>query len=147
MSEEGISIRNLRDILEGVAPFAAQEKDPVVLADLARQALKRHISYELAPRGRLLAWFLSPDVSEAIRESIVRTPSGNFLRLDPRLGEEIRELAANRIGSQGGIVVCDPDIRRYVWILLEPRVPRLRVISHAELNPGTVLEPLGTLGP
>ena len=38
--EEHVSIRPLREILEGLAPYAAQEKDPIVLADLARQALQ-----------------------------------------------------------------------------------------------------------
>jgi type III secretion protein V len=147
MAEEGVSIRNLRDILEGLAPYAAQEKDPVVLADLARQSLRRHVTYALASRGRLYAWFLSHEVTEAIRESIVRTPSGNYLRLDPRLGEEIREAAALRIGTEGGVLLADPDIRRYVWVLLEPRLPRLRVISHAELTSGTLVEPLGMIGP
>lgn len=147
LAEEGISIRNLRDILEGLAPYAAQERDPVILTDMARQALRRHITHQFAPRGRLLAWFLSPDVVDAIRESIMRTPTGNYLRLDPRLAEDIREAAFVRMGSQGGVVLTDPDIRRYVWVLLEPRLPRVRVLSHAELLAGTLVEPLGTIGP
>ena len=76
----------------------------MVLADLSRQALRRQLSYELAPRGRLLAWFLSPDLAEAVRESIVRTPSGSFLRLEPRLAEEVRELAAHRVGAEAAVL-------------------------------------------
>jgi type III secretion protein V len=147
VAEEGISIRNLRDILEGLAPYATTEKDPVVLADLARQAMKRHITHGFAPRGRLSAWVLAGEVSDAIRDAIVRTAAGNYLRLDPQLGDEIRESAAARIGPEPAVLLVDADIRRYVWLLLETRMPQVRVLSHAELVPGTVVDPLGTVAP
>ncbi len=145
--EERVSIRPLREILEGLAPYAATEKDPIVLAELARQALRRHLSYQLAPRRRAGVWFLSPDVSEVIRESITRTTAGSFLRLDPTLSREISENASHKLGNGPSIVLCDPDIRRFVWILFEGKVSNLQVISHAELDPGIVLDPLGTIGP
>lgn len=147
LAEERVSVRNLRDILEGLAPYAVQEKDPVVLADLARQSLRRHITHDLAPEGVLSAWFLSRDLTSAVRESITRTPSGSFLSMDPRLAQEIRAMVAARLGPEGGVVLSDPDIRRYVWVLLEPATPRVRVISHAELTPGTSIRALGELGP
>ena len=147
IAEEGISIRNLRDILEGLAPYATTEKDPVVLADLARQALRRHITHAFAPRGRLAAWTLAGEVSDAIREAIVRTPSGNYLRLDPQLGEDIRQRAIVRIGPEPAVLLADADIRRYVWLLLETKLPLLRVISHPELAPGTMVESMGMLLP
>lgn len=144
--EEQVSIRPLREILEGLAPFAAQEKDPIVLADLARQSLRRHLSYAVAPKRRAEVWFLSPDVSEAIRESITRTSAGAFLRLPPELAREIADNARHRL-DPASVIVCDPDIRRFVWVLLDGAVPDLKVLSHAELEAGVVLEPLGTIGP
>jgi type III secretion protein V len=144
--EEQVSIRPLREILEGLAPFAAQEKDPIVLADLARQALRRHLSYAVAPKRRAEVWFLSPDVAEAIRESITRTSAGAFLRLPPELAREIAESAKHQL-DPASVIVCDPDIRRFVWVLLDGAVPDLRVLSHGELEAGVVLEPLGTIGP
>jgi type III secretion protein V len=145
--EERISIRPLREILEGLAPYAATEKDPIVLAELARQALRRHISYRIAPRRRAGVWFLSPDVSEAIRESIARTAAGTYLRLDPTLAREITDNAAFKLGEGPSVVLCDPDIRRFVWVLFEGKIPALDVISHSELDPGVVLDPLGAIGP
>jgi type III secretion protein V len=144
--EERVSIRPLREILEGLAPYAAQEKDPIVLADIARQALRRHLSYEVAPKGRAEVWFLSPDVSEVIRESIVRTASGAFLRLAPELTREIRENAALKLGP-GAVVISDPDIRRFVWVLLDGTAPDVRVLANVELEVNVRLEPLGTIGP
>ena len=145
--EERVSVRNLREILEGLAPYAAQEKDPVVLAELARQALRREITHALAPGGRLHAWFLAPEVSEAVREAVVRTPTGSYLRLDPALAEEIRDAVSARVGVGPAVLVAEPDVRRFVWLLLEPRLPRLRVVSSGELAPGTVIQPLGAVGP
>jgi type III secretion protein V len=144
--EEGVTIRPLREILEGIAPFAAQERDPIALADLARQSLRRHLSHQIAPRGRAAVWFLSPDVTEVIRESITRVAAGAFLRLDPDLAREIRENAAHKL-ERGAVILCDPDIRRFVWVLLDGASPELRVLSHAELEPGVVLDARGTIGP
>ncbi|MDP3279248.1 MAG: type III secretion system export apparatus subunit SctV [Deltaproteobacteria bacterium] len=144
--EERVSVRPLREILEGLAPYANLEKDPVVLADLARVALRRQLSHELAPNGRVAVWFLSPDLSEAIRDSIARTATGAYLRLDPGLAREITVSAREQLPS-GSVLICDPDIRRFVWVLLESSVSNLRVIAHSELQAGVSLEPLGTLGP
>jgi type III secretion protein V len=144
--EERVSIRPLREILEGLASYAAQEKDPLVLADLARQSLRRHLSHLVAPRGTASVWFLSPDVAEVIRESIARTAAGSFLRLPPDLAREIRENARHRL-EPGAVLVCDPDIRRFVWVLLDGAVHDVHVYSHNEIENGVVLDPIGTIGP
>ncbi len=146
IAEERISIRDLRGILEGLASVGTGERDPVVLADLARQSLRRQITHAVAPDGRLRAWLISPDVTDAVRDSIARTPTGNYLRLDPQLSEEIRETVFRRLGARGGVLLTDADVRRYVWVLLEPRCPRIMVLSHAELMPGTLVESLGSVG-
>jgi type III secretion protein V len=144
--EEHVSIRPLREILEGLAPYAAGEKDPIVLTDLARLALRRHLSYEIAPKNRAAVWFLSPDLSEVIRESVSRTAGGAFLRLPPDLSRDIVENARLKL-EPGAVVLCDPDIRRFVWVLLNGAVPDLRVMAHSELEAGVVLDPLGAIGP
>lgn len=144
--EEGVSIRNLRDILEGLAPYCAQEKDPVALTELARQALRRQLSWQVAPGGTVQAWLLAPEVTEAIREAIVRTAAGSFLRLDPRLAEELRTVAMERIGDEDAVLLTEPDLRRFVWLLFEARLKRLRVLSHAELESTVAVEMAGQLG-
>jgi type III secretion protein V len=144
--EESVSIRPLREILEGLAPYAATEKDPIVLTDLARVALRRHLSYEVAPTGRVDVWFLSPEVDEVIRESIARTSGGAFLRLPPDLSREIVENARHKL-SPGAVIVCAPDIRRFVWVLLNGATTDLRVLAYSELESGVTLNSLGTIGP
>lgn len=144
--EESVSIRPLREILEGLAPYAAGEKDPIVLADLARLALRRHLSYEIAPKNRAFVWFLSDEVVEVIRESIARTSAGAFLRLPPDLSREIVESARRQL-APGAVVLSDPEIRRFVWVLLSGATPDLRVLSYTELESGVVLESLGRIGP
>jgi type III secretion protein V len=144
--EESVSIRPLREILEGLAPYAASEKDPIVLTDLARVALRRHISYEAAPKNRVDVWFLAPEVDEVIRESIARTSGGAFLRLPPDLSREIVENARHKL-SPGSVIVCAPDIRRFVWVLLNGATTDLRVLAYSELESGVVLNSLGAIGP
>ena len=53
--EEGISLRNLRDVLGTLAEWAPHERDPVVLAEHVRAALRRTITFQHARGGGVLA--------------------------------------------------------------------------------------------
>ena len=46
---EGVSIRNLRDILEALAEVGQRDKDVHALTEFARVALRRQISHSVAP--------------------------------------------------------------------------------------------------
>src|SRR5690606_21600522 len=48
LAEEGISIRNLRGILEILADRARGETDPIVLTERVREGLSRFITHQVA---------------------------------------------------------------------------------------------------
>ena len=55
---EGVSIRNLRDILEALAEAGQRDKDVHALSEFTRVALRRQISHTVAPDGKLHAVLL-----------------------------------------------------------------------------------------
>jgi type III secretion protein V len=155
LAEEGVSIRDLRAILEALATMAATEKDPLTLTELVRSQLRRFITFRLTRgAGSLGVYLLDPMIEDTIRRSITRTPSGAFLTLAPAASRDV--IAAVRraldghahpenaaVGAIPRVVLTQPDIRRFVRKLLDAEFPDLVVVSFAELLPEVALQPLG----
>lgn len=154
--EERVSIRDLRAILEALAVVAATEKDPLGLSEYVRSALRRAITYRLtAGQGRLPCVMLEPIVEDTVRRAITRTPAGAFLTLAPQASRDVERaidaaLAEWRDHETAGdqpVIMTQPDIRRFVRKLIEPRHPEVWVSSFAELLPEVRLETVTRVKP
>jgi type III secretion protein V len=145
--EEGISLRNLRDILGALAEWAPRERDPVALAEHVRAALRRPITHKFAGDGGILAaYLLDPMIEETVREAIQRTPQGNYLALEPQLSRDIVAAIGRALGPDGrGVLLTGADIRRYVRRLVETDHPDVAVLSFQELAPETQIRPVGRI--
>jgi type III secretion protein V len=149
--EEGISIRDLRAILEALAATAPTEKDPLNLAELVRSHLRRAITFRLTGgAARLDVTLLDPAIEDAVRRSITRTANGAFLTLAPAASRDViasikRALADNPPAEPGRprVILTQPDVRRFVRRLVEAELPEVVVVSYAELLPEVSLQPLG----
>ncbi|MEN9581600.1 MAG: hypothetical protein RJA70_4609, partial [Pseudomonadota bacterium] len=152
--EEGVSIRDLKGILESLAQVATADKDPLNLTEYVRSQLRRHLTYEVtggAPELRVM--LLTPDVEETIRGAISRTSVGSFLTLAPAAGRDIvratRRALEGAITEHGGaapVLLTQSDIRRFVRKLLENDLSELKVMSFSELLPEINLKQVGTVG-
>jgi type III secretion protein V len=145
--QEGISIRNLREIFESLVVWAPKEKDPVLLTEYVRIDLGKYITHKYAA-GRaspLSVIMLDQSVESAIRESIQQTVSGNFLALPPEqarsLTEKIRALLGNS-AEPLPLLLTSMDIRRYVKKFLEPTLPLLPVLSYQEIGGNALIRPI-----
>ncbi|MCA9530161.1 MAG: FHIPEP family type III secretion protein, partial [Myxococcales bacterium] len=145
--EEGVSVRPLREILEALATYAPNERDPVTLTELVRGSLRRHISHLHAPDGTLRAHMLDPAIEDVVREAIQHTATGSYLALAPDLAEEVLAHARRVATGTGGrfVLLAQPDVRRFVRRLLEVEVPGAVVLSYPELDPAVRVETLGRL--
>ena len=148
--EEGISIRDLRSILEALAIAAPNDKDPLQLAEFVRSNLRRATTWRLTRgSGALPVFMLDPAIEEAVRGAVQRTPSGSFLALSPASARDIiqavRRLVALHPSPDGEpmVLLTQPDIRRFVRKLTETELPSLEVVSFAELLPEIALRPVG----
>ena len=149
--EEGVSVRDLRAILEALSSVAVTEKDPLTLTELVRAQLRRPITWSLTRgAGHLGVYLLDPAIEDTLRRSITRTPNGAFLTLAPAASRDViasvkRALEENPLpeGATGRVVLTQPDIRRFVRKLCDAELPDLVVVSFAELLPEVSLRPLG----
>jgi type III secretion protein V len=146
--EEGISLRNLRDVLGALAEWAPHERDPVVLAEHVRAALRRTITFQHARGGGVLtAWMLDGLIEDTIRDSIHKTPTGSYLALEPQLSRDIIAAVGRALGpdTAGAVILTNAEIRRYVRRLVETAHPALPVLSYQELAPEAEIRPLGRI--
>jgi len=145
--DEGVSVRDLRAILEALAQAPGTERDAQQLAEFARGQLRRPITHALTGgSSELEVLLLDYSIEETLRAAIQRTAAGAFLTLAPAAGRDIVQAvrtARQQLGEQrADVLLTQPDLRRFVRKLLEVDFPALRVISPAELLPEVAIRPV-----
>jgi flagellar biosynthesis protein FlhA len=148
---EGVSVRDLRTILETLAEFGPSSKDPEALTEYVRQALYRTITERIkGAQGDVPLFTLDRALEEAVARSIIHTDGGTQLNLDPKVTQTILASLNEKIEeatSQGEkmVVLCSPVIRRHFKRLTEKFIPNMIVVSHNELSPEINIRSLGTV--
>ncbi|HEX4336219.1 MAG TPA: flagellar biosynthesis protein FlhA [Polyangiaceae bacterium] len=142
--EEGLGIRDLRAILEALVRAPSAERDAASLTEHVRRELRRALTWELtAGAGVIDVVMLDASIEDAIRGAIHKTASGTFLTLSPAattdisaaVQEALTKLDPRSDDAPAAILLTRPDLRRFVRRLLEPTLPRLRVVASTELLP------------
>jgi len=148
---EGVSIRDLRTILEAMAEMAPHQKDPNLLTEHVRSALARTITKKLVGfDGQLTLLTLDKGVEETIASGIIQTDQGPQLSLDPefvrQFVSELNDQAANMLQETNtAVVLCSPLIRMHVKQLIDRFIPNVTVLSHNELTPSVNIRSFGTV--
>lgn len=148
--KEGVSIRDLRTILETMADYAPGTQDAEVLTEYVRHALSRSISQAFIGRdGSLQVITLDRSVEDTIQKSIQHREHGSFLALDPNIAQKILERLSEMIndfpaGNQPVLLVL-PQIRPHVRSLTERYLPNLAILSHNEIATNLKIQSLGAV--
>ncbi len=152
--EEGVSVQDLRGILEALSSVASTEKDPLQLSEYLRSQLRRPITHHLARGEKQLDVVLfDPSIEDEIRRAITRTPNGAFLALSPQATRDVLASVRSTIdglpeGARSApVLLTQPDIRRFVRKVTEGELPDAFVTSFAELLPEVALRPLARIAP
>jgi flagellar biosynthesis protein FlhA len=149
--KEGVSIRDLRTILESIGEVAPQSKDPSFLTEHVRTSLARTITKKLVGfDGQLTLLTLDKNVEEQIASGIIQTDQGAQLSLDPEFVRqfisELNEQAAQMLSETSqAVVLCSPIIRSHVKALVDRFIPNVTVLSHNELTPSVNIRSFGTV--
>ena len=146
---EGVPIRDLGTILETIGDRAAATRDPLLLAEYARQALGRTItSGFLDESSTLRAISLDPLLEQEVAEALSLTSEGEFLALDPTRAQALVQALADHVdrATASGlrpVLICSSRVRRHLRRLLEHAFPQLPVISYNEIVTGVRVETTG----
>ena len=138
---ESVSIRNLRDILEAMAEISQREKDLHTVAEFTRVALRRQISHQVAPSGRLPAVMLQPQLEEQLRQSLRVAGGVPQLALEPELARTIADAIARTVRERQPVVLLTTiDLRYHIRKLIEADCFDVPVLSYHELVPTLQLD-------
>lgn len=149
--KEKISIRNLLDILEALADYASQTKDPDVLTEYVRQALSRQITLQYTNSNEPLQVLTAgAGVEKKFAESVQRTEQGSYLSIDPEVSQTIMQNISEQVSriQQSGvqpILLTSPAIRMYMRQFIERFAPDLPVLSYNELEPDVEIQSVGVV--
>jgi flagellar biosynthesis protein FlhA len=149
--KEGVSIRDLKTILEALAEAAPTQKDPQLLTEHVRTALARQLTKKLTgPNGELALLTLDRQIEETIAAGILQTDQGQQLSLEPdfvrKLIAELNQWVVEALQqSSSAVVLCSPMIRTHLKTLVDRFIPGVTVLSHNEISPNVNVKSLGTV--
>ncbi|NOQ46515.1 MAG: EscV/YscV/HrcV family type III secretion system export apparatus protein, partial [Desulfobulbaceae bacterium] len=147
---EGVSIRDLRSILETMADYAPMTQDTDVLTEYVRHALSRSISSgHVQADGTIPVITMDRKVEEIVQNAIQHREHGAYLALDPQAAQKILDSLSTLIssfpGGQQPAMLVIPQIRPHVQRLIERYFPSLSVLSHNEIASNMKIKSLGTV--
>ncbi len=147
--EEGLSLRNLRGVLESLLEHAAREQDPALLAETVRAGMRRQICHAYADKlGVIGAFIVDAEAENLLRNAIQQSGGGSRFNLAEgamtALVERVRaEVAGSR--GPGPVVLTALDLRRHLRGLLANNGVHTPVLSFYDLLPEFTVQPLGTI--
>ncbi len=136
---ERISIRDLLTIVETLADFAPMGKDPDLLTEYVRQRIAKGMLSPYLGAGKVLQVItLDQKLETILVKNIKHTEHGSYLAMDPALVEDIvgrirKEVEKLILSNTQPVIMTSPNLRRHLRKLLEPNLPAVFVISHAEI--------------
>jgi type III secretion protein V len=147
--EEGIPIRQLRDIFEAITDVCARERDVVLATEFVRVALRRHITQRYIGADRSISALIAhPELEDTLRQAVRAAGQPGQVPVDPQLLRRVSaEIGAIRaeIGAafERVVMLCSMDVRRHLRKITEAEYFDLPVLSFQELSGDVPVIPVG----
>ena len=142
--KEGVPIRNLQTILEGLADACVDTKDPRALTEQVRARLARTIvEPHLDPVGTLHAAFLDPELERNLAEAlagndgVANLPNGFLGRFVDRTAEALSSMARS---GRDPVLVTRASLRPFLAEAIAGVIPNAAVLSYQETTPAKKVE-------
>jgi flagellar biosynthesis protein FlhA len=146
---ERVPIRDSVTILEALSEGANMSKNPVLLTEYVRQAIRRSVVKPyLNPQGEIPVYQVEPAAEQLTESAIEHTENNSVLSLAP---QAVREFVGNITRKldrpdSSAVLVTAPSVRFFVKQLLETALPEVTVLSHSEIPPEIRVKSLGWVG-
>ncbi|HBS05858.1 MAG TPA: flagellar biosynthesis protein FlhA [Leptospiraceae bacterium] len=142
--KEGVSIRNMTKILETVSDHLdrGQPRDPYLITESVRQALKRQVVGDLiGGEKKLRVITLDPGLDRRLREGIHRDPELGFvMSLKPDVQVALRdaleeEVKKSQDAGRNAVFLTSSAVRAGIFYILERLFPirNFAVLAHEEI--------------
>lgn len=148
---EQVSVRDLTTILEALLDTAAVNKSHVALVEAARQALGRALVQPLLGDDRKLKVLaLDPRIEQEFQKQLepqagADKAAGGVTAPLRQILEGLQKLVGDKVALSASILVCNSPSRYHLRRLLEPFLPRIVVLSPAEIPATVSVQTLGVV--
>jgi flagellar biosynthesis protein FlhA len=146
---ERVPIRDSVTILEALSEGAQMTKNPVLLTEYVRQAIRRAIvSSHVNPHSELAAYLVEPSAEHAVEAVVEHSEHNSVLGLAPQAARDLVGRITRKLErpDSAAVVLVNPSIRYFVKQLLETAFPDVTVLSHSEVPPEIKVKSLGWIG-
>src|SRR5277367_4999465 len=146
---ERVPIRDSVTILEALSEGAQMTKNPVLLTDYVRQAIRRTVvKPHLNAQREITAYLTEAGVEQTIDSAVEHSENNSVLGLAPQTARDVVSQFARRLErpDSSAVVITSPSSRYFVKQLLETAFPDVTVLSHSEVPPEIKIKSLGWVG-
>jgi len=143
--QEGVSIRDLKRILETLAEFADVESDNIALTDSLRIRLGRQICHQYSWGGVLKIFLLDEELENVFKNSIQLIGTERILAMDPEAMDKVVKTFQSHFDkfksvSLPAILTVEHSIRYVLWRFLSQQFSGIHVMSAQELPVGAQIQ-------
>src|SRR5579883_967550 len=145
---ERVSIRDGVSILESLSEAAMTSKNPVLLTEFARQAIRRTVAKPyLNQKAELPAFFLDPALEQQIESAAQHTDQNSVLVLSPQSVRDIVNRIERKLGKRETptVILTAAGARFFLRQMLEAPLPNVCPLSHNEVPSGVKILSLGVI--
>src|SRR6185369_573873 len=135
---EGVSIANVDIIVEHLVDLARFQKDPMELTELVRQRMSYAICHQLrGGHDDLAVLNLDPRIENQIAGNIAQGASHGLI-VEPRTAEAlmrnlVKQTEAMLHEGRSPVLLCGNELRRHIRNFTRRSLPRLSILSIAEI--------------
>jgi len=145
---ERASIRDAMSILEAISEAAPSTRNPILLTEFVRQAIRRSIVKPfLSKTGELPAWFLDPATERAFEATIQHGEQNSQISASPEtMGALVKRVETSASRPEAPVVMIVGSASRYfIRQIVESKLPNLFVLSHNEIPAELSVVSLGVI--
>jgi flagellar biosynthesis protein FlhA len=145
---ERVSIRDGALILESLGEAASMTKNPVLLTEFVRQAIRRSlVQQKLSSPGELTVWLLSPEIEQQLEKAAEHTETSSNLNLSPAVARQIIDSVRTTVGGGESTptLMTSTGARYFLRQILESVLPGACVLSHGEVPADIRVRALGQI--
>jgi flagellar biosynthesis protein FlhA len=143
----------METILETLGDWGAHTKDPAVLIEYVRNALRRTISSLWAEtddhgRGKLFCVTVDPALEDVINGYIDRSPAGTSMSMPPQVATRIARAVSRAAeplvaGGHQLVILTSPSVRAQLKQILDTQLQNATVLSYNEIVRDLDVESVG----
>jgi len=136
---ERVCIRDLLSILEALAEYGPNIKDPAALTELARQAISRTVVQPyLSDRNELAIITLNPNLERLLTDRVQHAEGGSpYISIDPEKAQQFVDRLQSAIVSSAfamqPILLVNPNLRGPLRRFIAKIIPNLAILSQSEI--------------